>query len=128
MNKSLSFLIFFLFISSACELNRNISIEINEIFENYYQESLKLYPLKATSQGDVRYNDFLPNNLTDEFRNNERLFYLNYINKLNEFDDIKLDEEDLLSKKILLWECKRNIERLTFNEHYTPINQMWTLQ
>jgi uncharacterized protein (DUF885 family) len=128
MNKSLSFLIFFLFILSACELNRNISIEINEIFENYYQESLKLYPLKATSQGDVRYNDFLPNNLTDEFRNNERLFYLNYINKLSEFDDIKLDEEDLLSKKILLWECKRNIERLTFNEHYTPINQMWTLQ
>ena len=128
MNKSLSFLIFFLFISSACELNRNISIEINEIFENYYQESLKLYPLKATSQGDVRYNDFLPNNLTDEFRNNERLFYLNYINKLSEFDDIRLDEEDLLSKKILLWECKRNIERLTFNEHYTPINQMWTLQ
>ena len=74
MNKSLSFLIFFLFISSGCELNRNISIEINEIFENYYQESLKLYPLKATSQGDVRYNDFLPNNLTDEFRKMKRIY------------------------------------------------------
>ena len=28
----------------------------------------------------------------------------------------------------MLWECTRNLERLDFNEHLTPINQMWTLQ
>ena len=63
-------LIFFL----SCESNQNISDKLNIVFENYYQESLKLYPMMATSQGDTRYNDFLPNNLSDEFRNNEKFF------------------------------------------------------
>ena len=121
------------FISAAivlisCQTNYKKSLEINQIFENYYQESLELYPLNATSQGDKRYNDFLPNDLTDEFRNKEKIFYSNYINKLNEFDNSNLNEDDVLSKNVLLWECNTNLERLTFNEQYTPINQMWTLQ
>ena len=121
------------FISAAivlisCQTNYKKSLEIDQIFENYYQESLELYPLNATSQGDKRYNDFLPNDLTDEFRNKEKIFYSNYINKLNEFDNSNLNEDDVLSKNVLLWECNTNLERLTFNEQYTPINQMWTLQ
>ena len=117
-------LIFFL----SCESNQNISDKLNIVFENYYQESLKLYPMMATSQGDTRYNDFLPNNLSDEFRNNEKVFYSNYKKLLNDFNDNKLNDEDLLSKKVLLWQCDRNLERLFFNEHFMPINQMWTLQ
>jgi uncharacterized protein (DUF885 family) len=117
-------LIFFL----SCESNQNISDKLNIVFENYYQESLKLYPMMATSQGDIRYNDFLPNNLSDEFRNNEKVFYSNYKKLLNDFNDNKLNDEDLLSKKVLLWQCDRNLERLSFNEHFMPINQMWTLQ
>tara|TARA_B100000900_G_scaffold344203_1_gene308216 strand:+ start:52 stop:1803 length:1752 start_codon:yes stop_codon:yes gene_type:complete len=118
---SLAFLIL-----SGCNITETKSV--NDVFENYYQESLKLYPLDATSQGDLRYNDFLPNSLSDEFRNQEKEFYYNYKNLINKYDDKLLTEEDLLSKKILLWECNRNLERLDFNEHLTPINQFWTLQ
>ena len=50
----------------SCQTNDKKSFEINQIFEDYYQESLELYPLNATSQGDNRYNDFLPNDLTDD--------------------------------------------------------------
>ncbi len=128
MNKSIIIISFFVFLFLSCNSKEKSSEEINKIFESYYQESLKLYPLSATSQGDVRYNDFLPNNLSDDFRDKEKLFYNEYINYLNKFDDSLLGEEDLLSKKILLWECDRNLERLSFNEHLTPINQMWTLQ
>ena len=128
MSKIKFFLTLFSFIFLSCKSESNISLEINKVFENYYQENLKLYPLNATRQGDIRYNDFLPNNLTDEFRNKEKIYYLNYVNQLNKFDDNKLNEDDKLSKKVMLWECTRNLERLDFNEHLTPINQMWTLQ
>ena len=128
MNKLTNILIIFLIIFSSCQTDKEVSLQINKVFEKYYQENLILYPLKATSQGDVRYNDFLPNNLTDEFRNNEKVFYSNYLDQLNKFDDNNLNEQDLLSKKVLLWECNRNLDRLSFNEQFTPLNQMWTLQ
>ena len=127
MNKTttllMSILVFF-----SCNLNNEKSLEIAQVFENYYQESLKLYPLQATSQGDLRYNDFLPNDLSDEFRKKEKEFYTFYKSQLNNFPDHTLNENDLLSKKVLLWECDLSLKRLTFNEQYTPINQMWTLQ
>ena len=127
MNKTttllMSILVFF-----SCNLNNEKSLEIAQVFGNYYQESLKLYPLQATSQGDLRYNDFLPNDLSDEFRTREKEFYTFYKSQLNNFPDQTLNENDLLSKKVLLWECDLSLKRLTFNEQYTPINQMWTLQ
>ena len=118
----------FILVFFGCNFNNEKSLEIAQIFENYYQESLKLYPLQATSQGDLRYNDFLPNDLSDEFRKKEKEFYTFYKSQLNNFPDHTLNENDLLSKKVLLWECDLSLKRLTFNEQYTPINQMWTLQ
>ena len=112
----------------SCQTNDKKSFEINQIFEDYYQESLELYPLNATSQGDNRYNDFLPNDLTDDFRNKEKTFYSSYKRQLNGFNNSDLNKDEILSKKVLLWECDTNLKRLTFNEQYTPINQMWTLQ
>ena len=127
MNKTITLLISIL-VFFSCNFNNDKSLEIAQVFENYYQESLKLYPLQATSQGDLRYNDFLPNDLSDEFRKKEKEFYTFYKSQLNNFPDHTLNENDLLSKKVLLWECDLSLKRLTFNEQYTPINQMWTLQ
>ncbi len=127
MNKIITLLISIL-VFFSCNFNNEKSLEIAQVFENYYQESLKLYPLQATSQGDLRYNDFLPNDLSDEFRKKEKEFYTFYKSQLNNFPDQTLNENDLLSKKVLLWECDLSLKRLTFNEQYTPINQMWTLQ
>ena len=127
MNKIITLLISIL-VFFSCNFNNEKSLEIAQVFENYYQESLKLYPLQATSQGDLRYNDFLPNDLSDEFRTREKEFYTFYKSQLNNFPDHTLNKNDLLSKKVLLWECDLSLKRLTFNEQYTPINQMWTLQ
>ena len=127
MNKTITLLMSIL-VFFSCNFNNDKSLEIAQVFENYYQESLKLYPLQATSQGDLRYNDFLPNDLSDEFRKKEKEFYTFYKSQLNNFPDHTLNENDLLSKKVLLWECDLSLKRLTFNEQYTPINQMWTLQ
>ncbi|WP_405267355.1 DUF885 domain-containing protein [Cellulophaga sp. Ld12] len=102
--------------------------EFDSLLENYFEESLKLYPLNATSQGDVRYNDILPNFLSDEFIASENKFYSNYKLKLAEVNEESLTPSQQMSKDILLWECDRNLERLGFREELLPINQMWTMQ
>ncbi|WP_394750424.1 DUF885 domain-containing protein [Spongiimicrobium salis] len=98
------------------------------LLDNYYEESLKLYPMNATAQGDDRYNDLLPNPLTDAFQKREKAFYTNYKNKLNAFEDSSLSEDEQMSKAILLWECDIYLEKSNFREDFFPIDQMWTLQ
>ena len=96
--------------------------------DDYHQEALQLYPLSATYQGDKRYNDYLPNSLSNEFMEQEKKFYSSTLEKLNALDEGSLSEADLLSKKVLAWECDINLKRLGFPTHHLPINQMWTLQ
>lgn len=102
--------------------------EFETVLKNYHEESLKMYPINATNAGDNRYNDQLPNVLTDEFRQQEKTFYTNYRSSILGFKDENLSESEQLSKKVLLWECDINLERLEFREDLMPINQMWTLQ
>jgi uncharacterized protein (DUF885 family) len=74
----------------AKEITSNVDFDV--LLEKYAEESLKLYPLNATSQGDERYNDKLPNNLSDEFRAEEKAFYTEYLNKVQEVKDESLTE------------------------------------
>ena len=50
------------------------SASFDAILEAYYEKRLQLYPLNATSEGDSRYNDRLPNDLTDKFLEEEKTF------------------------------------------------------
>ncbi|HLT32418.1 MAG TPA: DUF885 domain-containing protein, partial [Aquaticitalea sp.] len=110
------------------EMETGVLSDFEEVLKNYHEETLRMYPINATLAGDNRYNDLLPNVLSNEFRQKEESFYSSYKNKITSFDDNKLNETELLSKKILLWECDINLEKLKFREDLTPINQMWTLQ
>ncbi|PCI97548.1 MAG: DUF885 domain-containing protein [Flavobacteriales bacterium] len=104
----------------------------NEAFEamleDYYQESLKIYPLNATNLGDNRYNDLLPNILSDEFKADEKALFTKYKDLLSQYKDEDLTEDQQLSKAILNWDCDINLNRMTFREDLLPINQFSTLQ
>ena len=43
----------------------SIQIAFNAFLEEYYQVNLKMNPLQATGMGDNRYNNLLPNFLSD---------------------------------------------------------------
>ena len=98
-----------------------------KVLENYNEESYKLFPLNATFAGDNRYNDQLPNDLTDEFSVNLKSFYSDTKNSLSKFNDVDLTDSEKMSKDVLTWDCDINLERLNFREDLTPINQMWTM-
>ena len=67
--------------------------DLDSIAANYYEEYLKLYPLEATSQGDERYNDLLPNNLSQDFIKKEIAFYNSVQNQLKSIDYNSLDND-----------------------------------
>ncbi|MFI5134503.1 MAG: DUF885 domain-containing protein [Chitinophagales bacterium] len=122
---------FFILWLAACKqpgpTASNQQTTFSTLLKNYYEQSLKLYPLEATQNGDNRYNDLLPNNLTVAFRNQEHQFYQSYSDSLGQFDRSKLDSTDQMNYDVLQWETQINLERLKFHEELMPINQFWSL-
>lgn len=51
--------------TSAQPARKNAAL--HQLFEDYYEDRLKLFPLEATAQGDPRYNDQLPNSVSMSF-------------------------------------------------------------
>ena len=99
---------------------------IASIFDDYYEDGLKLNPIGATFEGDNRYNDTLPNFLSDSYKKEVKQYYTNYKSKLNDYDITDLTENEKMTLAILNWECDINLAGLTF-ENYTPIDQMWSI-
>src|SRR6058998_1350992 len=67
--------------------------DVASLFAEYHEERLKLYPMEATMAGDHRYDDLLPNNLTESFRAAEAAFYGKYLAALERFDRGRLPAE-----------------------------------
>lgn len=99
----------------------------DSIMRNYHEDYLKLYPFVATSAGDNRYNDILPNNISVAFRNQVRDFYLANQAKLNTIGRSTLSDDDQLSYDLLMYQCNINLEGLKFNDHLTPISQIQSM-
>lgn len=100
---------------------------IDSVFKDYYEESLKLYPLNATFSGDLRYNDYLPNDITTSFKNKQKEFYSTYKNELLSFNKDSLSKEQRMSYEVLMWECNINLDKLQYPTELTPINQFSSL-
>lgn len=96
---------------------------LDSLLANYHEERLKLYPIEATMAGDNRYNDLLPNDISQEFRDQIKKFYTQYKTALQTYDRESLSENDQMSYDILMWECDINLEELGFKKYLTPVNQ-----
>ena len=98
----------------------------SQLLDDYYEEGLKLYPLKATMAGDSRYNHSFPNTLSDEYRAELRTYYSSYLEKIAQLDEDELSEGERMSKAILQWEFEVNLEHMKFRTDLFPIDQMWS--
>ncbi|MEO6521506.1 MAG: DUF885 domain-containing protein [Mucilaginibacter sp.] len=101
--------------------------DLAKLFDTYYEDRLKLYPLEATSIGDNRYNDLLPNDGTAAFMKQASDFYKNYQSKINFYADVELNEEDKLSYDIFVYEMNINVDYFKQHFEYLPFNQMFAL-
>ncbi len=98
---------------------------LDSLLTSYHEERLKLFPLDATGAGDNRYNDLLPNTITQEYRKQVGEFYQRYKTALNKVDKNTLGTEDQMSYDVLTWECDINLEGLKFKDYLIPVNQFY---
>ncbi|WP_460635436.1 DUF885 domain-containing protein [Larkinella harenae] len=111
----------------ACNNHGQENTATNEAFaktvDDYFEERLKLFPLEATYQGDHRYNDQLPNSISQEFLDQTKAFYSAQLEKLKGFDREKLTDEDKISYDILKRELELQLESFKFHLEYLPFSQ-----
>lgn len=97
--------------------------EITQLFSDYQEERLKLFPWEATQAGDDRYNNIYPNTLSDAYIAQVTAFFSKYRDSLSKYNDDELSENDRISKELLAWECDINLEQWGLNEQLLPLNQ-----
>lgn len=100
---------------------------IDTLFQKYFDERMRLYPLEATQNGIYTYNDKLPIDISESYRDTLRAFYSKYQNALQQFDRGALDPGRQISYDVLQWELNINLEGLTFPDNLMPIQQFWGL-
>ena len=101
--------------------------QLNAMYEQYWEESLKLNPLRATFQGDPRYNDQLPNFLSAEFRDQSLRFTKDWLQKIEAMGAEGLTGQDLLSYQIFVRDARNEIEGSGFPDWMQPINQFYNI-
>jgi uncharacterized protein (DUF885 family) len=102
-------------------------VNIADYFQRYFDDRMKLFPLEATANGDNRYNDMLPVDISESYRGKIKSFYENYLRELNTFDRNTLSHGEQTSYDILKWELQNGIEGFNFPDHLVPVNQFWSL-
>ncbi|MDO7884367.1 DUF885 domain-containing protein [Hymenobacter cheonanensis] len=99
------------------------SAPLAALFTNYWEEQARLYPLQATSQGDNRYNDQLPNSGTRDFRQQQRRLYERYRDQLARLDRSKLTPADQTSYDVFQYEMTSRLASLAQPTWTMPFTQ-----
>jgi uncharacterized protein (DUF885 family) len=112
---------------SRSEVVNDKHISIAPLFQSYYEDRMKLFPTEATMNGDTRYNDLLPNNISASYREEEKRFFQNYLDSLLSYDRALLSYNDQVSYDVLKWDLNMSLEGLKYPEQLQPVNQFWSL-
>ncbi len=108
--RNLFFLFFLTFFICYCteeqssESEKNL-IPIDSLFESFYQEYLKMDPIKATAIGDKRYNDTLINYISNSYKDSLISFYAKYEERIKKYDLKALTHEQKINTEVLRLYC-----------------------
>ncbi|MDR0182704.1 DUF885 domain-containing protein [Lysobacter arvi] len=98
---------------------------LDAMYEQYWEELLKLNPLQATFQGDSRYNDQLPNTMSAQYRQQMREFNTRWLKQVKDVGREGLSGQDLLSYEIFVRDREDSLEAEKFPTWQQPINQFY---
>jgi uncharacterized protein (DUF885 family) len=113
--------------SSQSQQSSPESRRINDIFENYFEAYLELFPLYATQIGDHRYDHRLSNNLSAEHRAAQRQLYQETLEQLAAIDRSALVPAERLYHEVLDRSLRLRLEASRFPSHLLPVRQLGSL-
>src|SRR5215510_1777645 len=94
----------FLLSLTCCQQNQKKSEttmkSLNDLFARYYDERMKYFPLEATTNGDNRYNDLLPVDISESYSDTLKHFFQKYLDELSATNKNSLNENDRTSYDI----------------------------
>jgi uncharacterized protein (DUF885 family) len=100
------------------------SVRLNQLFEDYFEDSLEQNPFLATIIGDPRYNDRLPNFLSKESLAASERFERRWLGQIRKLDRNLLSGQDRLSYDIFIYDRESALEGIRFPGELMPVDQM----
>ncbi|PTM11975.1 MAG: DUF885 domain-containing protein [Bacteroidetes bacterium] len=88
------------------------AITIDTIFDEYYKFKDRINPIEATKGGNYEYNDYIANYISDDYQQDLKEQYTYFLKLLNDVEVAQLSEADLLSMKVMQWDCEIKLEGL----------------
>ncbi len=97
--------------------------ELEILYDQFWQDSLKLNPIQATQVGDSRYNDQWPNNASQAQREKVEAFQREWLARLSALNPSGLEAQARLSFDILHANLSRRVASDRFPDWKMPVNQ-----
>lgn len=110
--------------ASESEQKTTDSQRLFQLFHDYFEEYLRLFPVFATSIGDHRYDDRFGIPISKEHRKDRHALYTKYLRELSQLPIQMLDSQDRLHYEVFQRELETRLEGLRFQQHLMPVRQI----
>ncbi len=104
--------------------NQSSSSLLRQVYEDFFEEQLRLSPLSATYLGDERYNDRLENPATVEFERAALDIDRRYLARARAVGFKDLQGPDRISFDVFVSEREQSLAGARYPERLLPIDQM----
>ncbi len=101
--------------------------DLRKLYDEFWEESLKLSPISATFAGDPRYNAELPNFLSQEYEDQTRAFHQGYLDRAKAIGADGLTGQDRLSYEIFTLNRESELDELKYPDRLIPIDQFYNV-
>jgi len=103
------------------------AVQLERLYDAYWDAALRLNPLQATFQGDNRYNDELPNILSAAWRQQSHDFTVEWLGKVEAIGSDGLQGQDLLSYEMFVHDARASLAAERHPSWMLPISQYYNL-
>jgi uncharacterized protein (DUF885 family) len=114
---------FFVGSAAKTQSSEKPSAQLHRLFEEFWEYTLKENPLLATSRGDLRYNDRLPEENPQAYQRRNQANQA-FLDRLRKIEREALSSEDKLNYDLFADQLLWDIEEYKFRSFLQPVDQL----